>query len=98
MRVEIERREIKAQTDAATIDLSQPFGHVLILEAVVYGDDGKRVEGAIEACDWFRNATPVNPDPMLGECRLGELRVDMMRGTETPGCEDLYRAAVTLKD
>ena len=48
MRVEVEGRDIKAQMDnPGIIDISKPLGHVTILEAVVYGDEGERLEGAI---------------------------------------------------
>ena len=99
MRAEIERRDIEAQMDnRGAIDLSQPFGHVTVLEAVIYDDENECVDGAIETCVWLRNGRPVEPDPALGETPPWVLRIDRMRGTEVSGVEDLYAADVTLKD
>ena len=99
MRFEIESREVTAQMqNGGMVDLSQPFGHVIFMEAVVYDDAGERLHGTIEACQWYRNGKPIERDPALGECPPWELRIDAMRRTEVPGAEDLYQADVTLKD
>ena len=98
MRLVVESHEIKAQMDSATIDLSKPYGHVVILEAVPYGDDGEKIEGIIEACAWTRNGHAVEPDADLGECPPWEFRIDALKGTERPGNDDLYLCKVTITE
>ena len=98
MRLEIESRDLAAQMDQDTIDVSQPFGCVTFMEAVIYDDDGARLHDVIESCEWYRNGKLCHSDPELGDVLPWEFRIDRMKGSEVKGADDLYRCAVTLKE